>query len=85
MTAAHTSRFAPLCADCAHLDGRMCNHPHMPIDLVTGQPAWKASHARSVYSPVMLRTLDFKPCGPEGELFSKRPHEAVAHSDGAAA
>lgn len=75
-TPAHSSRKAPVCADCMHLvqvrHTQMCNHPHMPVDLVTGGPAWKASHARSVYSTSVLMGLDFKPCGPAGSLFAQR-------------
>ena len=56
------------CVDCKHLKGRMCQHPSIGLDLVTGKQ--KEEYA------AMMRLVSYA-CKPEALLFE--PQEAVIY------
>ena len=71
----HPTRSAPKCADCRYLaDGLrgerpVCDHPTMPVDVVTGKPVFLAEYARSEDAePYARHGLTI--CGAAGLLFA---------------
>ena len=63
--APHPSRSVPVCTGCRHRQlshgqATLCVHPATPIDLVSGEPMWRAYQMRAAGSA----------CGPEGKLFA---------------
>lgn len=75
-TAQHHTRTAPLCINCRHLSPveasrrRLCNHPAMPVDLVSGQPRTSAADARALTEQT-ARLVKVPLCGANGLLFAE--------------
>jgi hypothetical protein len=51
-----------------HGQAALCVHPSTPIDLVSGDPTWRAYQMRAAGSA----------CGPEGKLFEPLSQHQVA-------
>ena len=68
----HPTRSAPKCADCRYLaaglhrERHVCDHPSMPVDVVTGQPVFFAENARSANEICGADGLLFAPAGRMG-------------------
>lgn len=74
MTAAHISRTAPLCTDCAHFvelnRQQLCNHPSTPVNPCTGVPRFGIEVMRREARPAMVHADGMQLCGAEGALFA---------------
>lgn len=71
----HPSRTAPVCAQCKHLTrDRWCNHPAVPVSIVTGWPVLTAANMRGHTGPgVGTDVVPTAYCGAEASLFEARP------------
>lgn len=71
----HPTRSAPKCADCRYLAAglhraqHVCDHPSMPVDVVTGKPVFLTEDARSEDAELWAQH-GLKICGAAGLLFS---------------
>lgn len=66
----HPSRSAPLCCDCQHKTRHYCNHPAVPVDLVTGAGRWTCEDMRSDSMARSLLGEKGTKCGAAGALFA---------------
>lgn len=71
----HPTRNAPKCVDCRYLAAglhrqqQVCDHPSMPVDVVTGKPVFLTEDARSEDAELWAQH-GLKICGAAGLLFS---------------
>lgn len=63
VAAPHPSRGVRVCAHCKHVGrkGVMCNHPALPVSVISGQPLTSCDKARSESGPCRMEALLFEP------------------------